>query len=112
AELARVAAGEVAALAQVGEAELARAKAQLKAHLFMGREQALARAEQAAGQTLLFGAPLAPAELAAGIAAVDAAQIASLAERLLSPRKAVTAVLGPKAALGAAAAFEEALFAS
>ncbi len=110
AELARVAAGEVAGLAAaIGDAELARSKAQLKAHLFMAREQPLARAEHAAGQVLLFGRPLTPAGLAAGIDAVTPAQVARLGERLLAPRRTVGAVLGPKAAMGAPQAFEQAL---
>ena len=95
----------------VGEAELARAKAQLKGAMFMGRESALARAEQAAGQVLLFGRTLDPLEVAAEVDAVTPDQLASLATRILAPKKAAVAILGPKAALGAAAAFEQALFA-
>ena len=111
AELARVAAGEIGALAgSIGEAELARAKAQLKAHLFMSAERPLARAEQSAGQVLLLGEPYTSARLAAGIDAVRAADIARLGERLVTPRKAAGAVLGPKGAMGAPEAFERALF--
>ena len=111
AELARVAAGEIAALAaSIGDAELARSKAQLKAHLFMSAERPLARAEQSAGQVLMFGEPFASAHLAASIDAVTAADIAALGERLMAPRKTVGAVLGPKAAMGAPDAFERALF--
>ncbi len=110
-ELSRVAAGEIAALAgSIGEAELARAKAQLKGHLFMAAERPLVRAEQSAGQTLLFGQPLTAASLAASIDAVTPADIARIGERLLSPAKAASAVLGPKAAMGAPEAFERALF--
>ena len=111
AELARVAAGEIAGLAgQIGEAELARCKAQLKAHLFMAREQPLARAEQAAGQVLLFGHLFTAADLAAAIDAVTAADIARVAARVLEPRKVAGAVLGPKPAMAAPEAFEAALF--
>lgn len=110
-ELARVAAGEIAAmLTPVGEAELARAKAQLKGAMFMGREGALARAEQAAGQVLLFGRTLDPAEVAADVDAVTPADLVKLTERILGPKKAAVAVLGPRAALKAAPAFERALF--
>lgn len=110
-ELARVAAGEIAAMTQpVGAEELARAKAQLKGSMFMAREQPLARAEQAAGQVLLFGAPLDPEHIAGEIDAVEAQQIARLAERILAPRRSAVAVLGPKPALKAAAVFDEALF--
>jgi predicted Zn-dependent peptidase len=111
AELAQVAAGEIAGMTKpVGDGELARAKAQLKGSMFMGREGALARAEQAAGQVLLFGRTLDPEDVAAEVDAVTAADIARLTERILAPRKAAVAVLGPKASLKAAPAFERALF--
>ncbi|MDB5427234.1 MAG: peptidase family [Phenylobacterium sp.] len=111
AELARVAAGEIAGMLKpVGEAELARAKAQLKGAMFMGREGALARAEQAAGQVLLFGRTLDPAEVAAEVDAVTPADLVALTERILAHGRAAMAVLGPKAALKAGPAFEAALF--
>jgi predicted Zn-dependent peptidase len=111
AELAQVTAGEIVGMARPLEAaELARAKAQLKGSMFMGREGALARAEQAAGQVLAFGKILEPAAVAAEVDAVSAADIARLTERLLAERRAAVAVLGPKAALRAAPAFEKALF--
>jgi predicted Zn-dependent peptidase len=111
AELAQVTAQEIRGLTEpVGGAELSRAKAQLKAGLFMGREAALARAEHAAGQVLLFGAPVDPDELAAEIDAVTPERIAALTAKILAERKAAVAVLGPKAALPAARRFEEVLF--
>jgi predicted Zn-dependent peptidase len=111
AELARVAAQEIAGMAApVSEGELARAKAQLKGAMFMAREQPVARAEQAAAQVLLFGRPLAPAELAAEIDAVTAQDLVRLAGAILAPRRSAVAVLGPKAALDAAPAFDQALF--
>jgi predicted Zn-dependent peptidase len=111
AELARVTAGEIAALTTpVGEAELARAKAQVKAAMFMAREAASARAEQAAAQVLLFGRTLDAEELAAEVDAVTPADIARLAGDILGHRKLAAAVLGPKGALSAAPAFERALF--
>jgi predicted Zn-dependent peptidase len=111
AELARVAAGEIAGMLKpVPEAELARAKAQLKGAMFMSREGALARAEQAAGQVLLFGRTLDPAEVAAQVDAVTPADLVRLTERILAPKKAAVAVLGPRASLKAAPAFEAALF--
>jgi predicted Zn-dependent peptidase len=110
-ELARVAAGELVALtAPAGEAELARAKAQLKGAMFMAREQPLARAEQAAGQTLIFGRTLSPEEVAADIDAVTPADLARLTASILEPRRVAAAVLGPKTSLKAASAFQEALF--
>jgi len=110
-EFARVAAGEIAGLAKpVGTSELARAKAQLKGAMFMAREQPMARAEQAAAQVLLFGRALSPEDLATEVDAVTAEDLVRLVGELLTPRRAAVAVLGPKAALEAASAFEEALF--
>jgi len=111
AELAEVTAQQIRLLIDpVGEAELSRAKAQLKGSMFMGRESALARAEQAAGQVLLFGRTLDPEAVAAEIDTVTPAQIATLAARILAPGKAATAILGPKSSLAAAERFEAALF--
>jgi hypothetical protein len=42
--------------------------------------------------------------------AVTAADLVRLTERVLAPRKAAVAVLGPKTSLKAAPAFEKALF--
>jgi predicted Zn-dependent peptidase len=110
--LAAVAAEQVRALAAGAEAgELARAKAQLKASLFMGRESLAARAEQAAAQILAFDRLLTPAEVAGAIEAVTDADVARAAARVLAPRRAASSVLGPKSALDAPARFEEALFA-
>jgi predicted Zn-dependent peptidase len=109
--LAAVCAEQVRALAEAIEPnELARAKAQLKAHMFMALESPLARAEGIAGQVLLFGRPLSPQEMAAGIDAVTAADIRGFGERMLSQRACAGAVLGPKRALGAAEAFQRSLF--
>jgi predicted Zn-dependent peptidase len=110
-ELARVAAGEIAGmLTPVGLTELARAKAQLKGAMFMGREGALARAEQAAGQVLLFGRTLDPAEVAAEVDAVTPQDIVALTADILAHKRCAVAVLGPKAALKAAPVFQQALF--
>ena len=111
AELAKVAAAEIQGLAaSVEPAELARAKAQLKAGLFMARESPLARAEQAAGQVLLFGRVLTTAEIAADIDAVTPAALARIGADLTAPGRAAVSVLGPKSALKAADAFQKALF--
>jgi predicted Zn-dependent peptidase len=111
AELARVAAGEIVGMLKpVGASELARAKAQLKGAMFMGREGALARAEQAAGQVLLFGRTLDPVEVAAEVDAVTPGDLVRLTERILTQKRAAMAVVGPKAALKAGPAFEAELF--
>lgn len=111
ANLAQVCAGEIAGMTKpVSDAELARAKAQLKGSMFMGREGALARAEQAAGQVLLFGYTLDPNAIAEEVDAVTAADLVRVTERVLAPRRAAVAVLGPRTSLKAAPAFERALF--
>jgi predicted Zn-dependent peptidase len=110
AELAEVTVAEIRGLTEpVGAAELSRAKAQLKGAMFMGRESALARAEQAAGQVLLFGRTLDPQAVADEVDAVTAEQLAGLAAKILAPRKAAVAILGPKPALAAAETFQAAL---
>ena len=110
-ELAKVAAEEIKGMAGgVQAAELARAKAQLKASMFMAREQPLSRAEQAAAQVLLFDRTLPPAELAAQIDAVEAADIARLGAQMLAPGAAAASILGPKSAMKAGEAFQRALF--
>ncbi|KSB88107.1 peptidase M16 [Caulobacter vibrioides] len=111
AETAKVCAEQLLALAaRIEPAELARCKAQLKAHMFMAREQPLARAEQNAGQALTFGKLFSPAELAAGVEAVTAEDITRLGERMLAPARAATAVLGAKTALSAGEIFRRTLF--
>jgi predicted Zn-dependent peptidase len=109
--LAKVAAKEILKLAEaVTDAELARAKAQLKAALFMARESLSARAEQSAAQLLVFGRLLTPEEIAAAIDAVDPADVMRVARRLLSCRASAPAVLGPSSALSAADVFDRELF--
>ena len=109
--LAEVAAREIRALAAAIEpAELARAKAQLKAALFMARESLTARAEQAAGQVLVFGRALPSSELADAVDRVTPEDIARIGARLLAPRQATVSVLGAKPAMDAAQRFEAALF--
>lgn len=110
-ETAKVCAGEVAKLARhIDDAELARAKAQLKAHMFMAREQPLSRAEQGAGQVLLFDRLYPPPELAAEVDAVTSEDVARLGRRLLSGGRAASAVLGAKTSLKAGDAFDKTLF--
>jgi len=109
--LARVVAAEFGKLAGgVGAGELARAKAQLKAALFMARESLSARAEQAAAQLLVFGRLLTTQEIAEAIDAVSANDLRRLADRLVAPKLSAPAVLGPSKALGAADAFHAAMF--
>jgi predicted Zn-dependent peptidase len=111
ARTAQVAAGQLLALVDgIEEDELNRCKAQLKASLFMARESPLARAEQAAGQALLFDTLFSTAHIAGAVDAIGRTDIAAFGERLLAPRKVAGAVLGPKSALKAGEAFERTLF--
>jgi predicted Zn-dependent peptidase len=111
AALLRVVAEQVRDLAErPGEAEVARAKVQMKSGLFMGRESLLSRAEQAAAQVLLFDRLYGPDELAEEIDAVTVEDVRRFGEGVLAPGKAAVAVLGPKRATAAAPAFARALF--
>jgi predicted Zn-dependent peptidase len=108
---AEVAARELMALtARIEDAELNRCKAQLKASLFMGRESTLARAEQGAGQVLLFDKLFTTAEIAEWVDAVSAADIRAFGTRMLEAKAVAGAVLGPKPALKAGEVFHKALF--
>jgi predicted Zn-dependent peptidase len=110
AETARVTAQQIQALADgVTAIELARAKAQLKASLFMARESPLSRAEQAAGQLFLFDRLFTPTDLAAAIDDVAIADFQRLGRRLATDPRAAIAVLGPRKAAEAAEAFRVAL---
>ncbi len=109
--LANVAAGEIKALADdPGAAELARAKAQLKASIFMGRESLAVRAEQSAAQHLVFGRLLDAVEMTARIDGVSKDDIARVGATILSSGRSVGSALGPKAAMDAPGRFAEALF--
>jgi len=111
-ELAQVCAAELKALAETGPtaAELARAKAVLNAGLWMSDESPAARAGRAAAQVLLFGAPIASQTMADRTLAQSAEDVRAAAAACLAPGLAATAVLGPKAAAPAGAAFRDALF--
>jgi predicted Zn-dependent peptidase len=110
AETARVTAQQIQALADgVTATELARAKAQLKASLFMARESPLSRAEQAAGQLFLFDRLFTPTDLANAIDDVAIADFQRLGRRLAADPRAAIAVLGPRKAAEAAEAFRVAL---
>jgi predicted Zn-dependent peptidase len=108
---AEVAAREIVALTVgVETVELNRCKAQLKASLFMGRESSLARAEQAAGQVLLFDRLFSTGEIAEAVDAVGPAEIRAYGSRILDSMSVAGAVLGPKTALKAGEVFHRALF--
>jgi len=84
----------------IGEDELKRARAQIRAGLLMSLESTSSRAEQLARQLLVFGRQIPPEEINAHIMAVDAEAARKVAERCFAPRPTVTA-LGPIAKLEA-----------
>jgi predicted Zn-dependent peptidase len=95
-ELAAVVAGEMEAMAgNLGEAELNRARAQLKASLLMGLERAGARTEQIAGQLFALGRIQSPAEIVSHLDAIDVAAVKSYAARVMSQGAPTIAALGP-----------------
>lgn len=78
----------------LGEEEIRRAKAQIKADLMMARESTHARAESAAQQIMIFGRPLSSAEILARVEAVDRESLARFGRRLNAGPAALTA-MGP-----------------
>lgn len=78
----------------LGEGEIARARAQLKASILMTLESTTARCEQAARQIMLFGRPISPQEIVARIEAADLATIRRVAKRLTASAPTL-ALLGP-----------------
>jgi predicted Zn-dependent peptidase len=83
-----------AAAEKPADAELARAKAQLKAGLLMGLESSSARAEQMARQLLLFDRLMEPPELIERIDAVTAEAVRELAANLVSASPPSVTVVG------------------
>ena len=108
-ELAEVCADEIRSLATdgPGEAELSRARAVLKAGLWMSDESPASRAGRTAAQTLIHGGPVSSETSAARIDAVTAEDLRAVGQRVLASGRAATAVLGPRAAAPAGRAFAE-----
>ena len=99
-ELVPVLADEIARLADTMEAgEVARAKAQLRAQLLFGLESMSARAEHLAATTLIYGAPLTPAEIVGRLDAIGLEDVRRVARSIMGTTRAVTAI-GPRAGLG------------
>jgi predicted Zn-dependent peptidase len=95
-EIAPVVAGEMAALALgATEAEVARAKAQLRSALLMGLERPMTRAEQIAGQMFSYGRVLSIEEMTAKLDEVDAAAVRRFGEKLMACAAPALAALGP-----------------
>src|SRR5579883_2937180 len=97
-QLTTVALGIFADLAEEGptEKELARAKAQIKAGLFMSLESCEARAGHLASDLMVFGRPLTNEELIAKIEGVTRDDVQAVARRLRERPEMVSAVVGAR----------------
>ncbi len=95
-ELMPVILGELERAAHdIGETELQRAKAQLRAGLLMTLENPAARAGQLARQILLFGRHIPVVELAGRIDAITVQEIRKLAEDIITGSRPTLAAVGP-----------------
>jgi predicted Zn-dependent peptidase len=95
-EIAPIVAGEMTALASgATEAEVARARAQLKAALLMGLESPQVRCEQMTSQLYVYGRLLTVEELIARIDAVDVGAVRRFAERVCGQGEPALVALGP-----------------
>jgi len=96
AEISAVIAGEMENLAATAsEAEVLRAKAQMKSSLLMGLERPGQRAEQIAGQMFSHGRVLSIEELTSKLDAVDAAAVRRFGERVMAAADPAIAAIGP-----------------
>ena len=84
----------VKATSDITEAEVARAKAQLKSSILMSLESTSARCEQLARQLVVFGRPLPLSEVVNKVAEVDVAAVQRVARRLIQGPVTLTG-LGP-----------------
>jgi predicted Zn-dependent peptidase len=78
----------------ISDAEMARARTQLKAGLLMSLESTSSRVEQRARQMTLFNRPLSPGEIVERIEAVNVGAVCAMAARLLDSPPTLT-VVGP-----------------
>ncbi len=109
-ELMKVAVDETAAAATgITEAEVNRAKAQIKVALLMALESSGARASQLANHILTYGRPLAIEEMVARVEAVTVASTRAAGAALLARAKPAIAALGPGKGLEGAATIVESL---
>jgi predicted Zn-dependent peptidase len=109
-ELMRVVVDEIAAAAEsIDEAEINRAKAQMKAGLLMALESCGARAEQLARQIIAYGRPIPLDEVVAKIDAVTVESARAAGQGLLGRGRPAIAALGPGPGLERAALIAESL---
>ncbi len=110
AELMRVVVGEINAAAEtISEAEVARAKAQMKASLLMALESSGARAEQLARQMFAWGRPIPLEELVGRIEAVTVESARAAGRALIARGRPAIAALGPGPGLESAAMIADSL---
>jgi len=106
AEISAVIAGEMEAIAgNLTDAEVARARAQLKVSLLMGMERPGTRSEQIAGQLFALGRVQSAAEIVAQLDAIDAAMVKRYAARVMQAGQPSIAAVGPVGKLESHTAF-------
>jgi predicted Zn-dependent peptidase len=109
-ELMKVVVDETAAAAgTITEAEVNRAKAQIKVSLLMALESSGARARQLANQILVYGRPLPIEEMVARIENVTVASTRAAGAALMARARPAIAALGPGKGLEGAATIVESL---
>jgi predicted Zn-dependent peptidase len=107
-ELMKVAVEEVSlCAANLSEAELNRAKAQIKVGLLMALESSGARARQLANQILIYGRPLTIEEMVARIETVTVESARAAGAELIGRGAPAIAALGPAKGLESAATIAE-----
>jgi predicted Zn-dependent peptidase len=95
-ELVDVLTAELAkAAGEIGETEIDRARAQMRAGLLMSRESAASRASQVARQILVHGRPLPMQEILSRIDAVTTADVRRVAEEIIHGTPPTLAAIGP-----------------
>ncbi len=109
-ELMRVVIDEIAnATETLNEAEIARAKAQMKAGLLMALESSEARLSQIARQMLAFGRPIPLDEIVAKVEAVTVESARAAGRALIARGRPAIAAIGPGSGLESTAAIAETL---
>jgi predicted Zn-dependent peptidase len=106
AEISAVIAGEMESITTtLTEAEVARARAQLKVSLLMGMERPGTRAEQISGQLFALGKVQSAAEIVAQLDAIDAQAVRRYARQVMSDARPTIAAVGPVTKLESRAVF-------
>src|SRR5438552_5504567 len=109
-ELMRVVVDEINNASEtITEAEIARAKTQMKAGLLMALESSSARTEQLARQMFAWGRPIPLDELVARIEAVTVASARAAGRALIARGRPAIAAIGPGTGLESAATIAESL---